>query len=213
MSALVAGEMVRAAYTAKPIGTPRPEGGPKHGQDSEVTYPNPDYQAQIKRVRRMVRSFRPPAPEPQPDPVSWGADHVRVRMVEAAQTLRRLPTAATDRPSSKAAGGLGAIHGWGGYGYSAPVVRVQPTTEEITRLEECLVWLRSWLDTDHQMAVWGVAMGVPLRKIAQQMTKRRHRDNKKGVSYETVRRYERSGVERIARRLDQKKARDKSAVL
>lgn len=163
--------------------------GPHLGELTEASWPHGD-------LRRRVRS-RPwsPSVEPEPEIVDWTAELVRRRMAEAMGVLDRLPLTSTDRPSrTLACWPLPVVHSIASaYNYGQVGARAVPTAEEIGRMDEALAWL-GWIPADWRAAVAGVARTVPLRRIARIMK----------THPEQVRRLERKGVERIARRLRQK---------
>lgn len=165
--------------------------GERVSLETEITYPARDYRQQPVRLRRKVHGYVEAPPEPLPDPVVGTAEYVRTRMAEAMQILKRLPYGKTDRPSTRTSAALPVVHSAvEAYGHWMPEVKNPPTAAEIDRMDECLAWLW-WVPAEWRKAVAGVACEVPLRRIATRMR----------CSHEHVRRLERKGIERIARRV------------
>lgn len=91
------------------------------------------------------------------------------RFEEAARTLRRLPNPPGSTPRGYASGWPDYIHDPGqSYGYNETRLRVTPTAEAISEMEECLVWL-GWLDPDDARIVWMRAEGARWRQIGIRM--------------------------------------------
>jgi hypothetical protein len=164
--------------------------GPHLGQPTEATFP-----ARGKRALSWALPWVASVDE-QVEAVHWTAELVRGQIAEAMRVLDRLPLGPTDRPSTKTGGTLPVVHSiTSAYGYNQVKARVAPSAVEIQRMEEILTW-QWWMPRPWWLAVTGVARDVPLRRIARIMR----------CSHEQVRRLERKGVERIARRLGQKGA-------
>jgi len=104
-----------------------------------------------------------------PSPIShegghWTVERVERRVVEAVDTLKRLPVPHVRRRvtlwpefvrDSREA-----------YGWETARLRLAPAAPEaITRLDETLVWLR-WLPRLSQRILWSRASGLSWRKIA-----------------------------------------------
>jgi len=157
--------------------------------DTTISYPVDE--ARRLRVSQRVSSAWEPGREPEPAVLSEIAEQVRHRFAEAMNILRRLPHGATDRPSTKTGATLPVIHSTAeAYGHWVITPKEPPTAEEISRMDATLEWLW-WIPADWRKAVVGVAIGAPLRRIARRM----------GCSHEHVRKIERKGIERIARRV------------
>lgn len=97
----------------------------------------------------------------------WTAKMVVDRLEEAASTLRRLP-----RVSPK-----GFSSSWPtivqefmeAYGESEVHLRLGPPPgEAITRMDECLEWMR-WLEADQARLVWWRAVKTPWKNITAKM--------------------------------------------
>ena len=94
----------------------------------------------------------------------WSMDDVQDRIVEAVDTLKRLPVPDIQRTVTR----------WPdivrdsreAYGYSTVRVRLAPAAPEaISRLDETLEWL-CWLPTAAQRILWSRANGLSWRRIA-----------------------------------------------
>ncbi len=95
----------------------------------------------------------------------WTIEDIHYRLVEAADTLRRLPMPKNSRPQELRAGWPDMVYEWSAYGYSPAQLRQSPPSpEHISNLDETLGWLH-WLDREQRMIVWARANGWTWRKI------------------------------------------------
>ncbi len=121
-------------------------------------------------------------------------DQIRIRLVEAVDTLYCLPLTGRDRPPKRIVSNMPPIvrQAWESYGWDkSRAPRPVATIEQITRMEEAVGWLL-WISDAHQRtAVWAMAHRLPRGRIARKMKCARW----------TVYRWERDGILRIAHRL------------
>ncbi|MBF0424609.1 MAG: hypothetical protein HQL66_02145 [Magnetococcales bacterium] len=99
----------------------------------------------------------------------WTPKLVADRLEEAASTLRRLPVAGL-KPREYGNAWPTVIHEFcEAYGWNEAVVRLgPPPSEAITRMDECLDWLR-WLEAEDVRLVWSRATRVPWKLIQRQL--------------------------------------------
>ena len=146
--------------------------------------------------RRLSAHCRPPRPATLriSDYSKQSLDMIRLRLVEAVETLYCLPLTGRDRPPRRIVSNMPPIvrQAWESYGWDkAQVPRPTATMEQITRMEEAIGWLL-WISDAHQRtAVWAMAHRLPRGRIARKMKCARW----------TVYRWEREGILRIAHRL------------
>jgi len=105
----------------------------------------------------------PPSTTARPAP--WTPEEIETRLVEAVDTLKRLPVPDIQR----------SVTLWPdvvqdsreAYGYATTRYRPAPAAPDaITRLDETLAWLR-WLPRAAQRILWSRANGISWRKIAR----------------------------------------------
>ena len=101
--------------------------------------------------------------DPHYTPDLWTPDLVKARLAEAADTLRRLPSA---RLKAKLTAWPDVVQSAAtAYGYEAAQTRpAAPSPEAISRMDETLGWL-FWVGNDGRRLLWARAMGVPWRKL------------------------------------------------
>lgn len=121
----------------------------------------------------------------------WTLERVEARLVEAVDTLKRLPApriqARTTRWPDFVRDSREA------YGWTTARLRLAPASPDaIGRLDETLDWLR-WLPRPAQRIVWARASGLSWRRIAQAI----------GKSPNTCRAWYLSALHHIAARLDE----------
>ena len=115
---------------------------------------------------------------------------VEMRLVEAVDTLKRLPVPDIQRSVTRWPEFIRDGHE--AYGYGAARVRLAPAASRaITRLDETLEWLR-WLPRAAQRIAWSRASGFSWRRIASFA----------GKAPNTCRAWHRSALHLIATRLN-----------
>ena len=154
------------------------------------------------RRRVMVQPWSPPPEDPLDeetgDPLHWEPGHVRARLREAMETLRRLPMPRDGRPRSVSSGMPDIVHQVvEAYGYGAGTSKAPVSPRDIARLDEVLDWLLWMPDRQDAVVVTAVAMGLTLRAVGRLV----------GRSHEWCRRRERAAVAGIAERLNQRTRR------
>ena len=149
------------------------------------------------RITRRVSARRQPERRPAlrvRDYSKQSFDLIRMRLVEAVETLHCLPLTGRDRPPKRLVSNMPPIvrQAWESYGYdlSRPP-RPTATKELITRMEEAIEWLLWIKDINRRTAVWAMAHRLLRSRI----------DRKMSCVRWTVYRWEREGIIRIARRL------------
>jgi hypothetical protein len=95
----------------------------------------------------------------------WTETGVEDRIVEAVDTLARVPAPTMRRHLTSWPDYVHDAHEAYGYGGSRPP-RCAAAPDAITRLDETLDWLR-WLPRDAQHILWSRANGLSWRKIAR----------------------------------------------
>jgi len=112
---------------------------------------------------------------------------------EALDSLRRLrATRHTWPDSTRVAWPQAVLEASEAYGYTAEAIhRPRPTAEEISHMDAVLPWLM-WLTRTERICLSGVAMGVPLRRLARIC----------GCSRTTAAAWARAAAARIAAALD-----------
>ena len=121
-------------------------------------------------------------------------NRIRLRLVEAVDTLRCLPSTGRDRPPRRIVSNMPPIvrQAWESYGWDkAEPPRPTATMDQITRMEEAIGWLLWITDIHWRTAVWCMAHRLPRGRIARKMRCARF----------TVYRWELEGIMRIAHRL------------
>lgn len=147
----------------------------------------------LEEVEEIVVPYQPAPAEDAPDaagtPAVWTADHVRGWITEALDTLSRLPG---DGPAGPRCALPPVVReAIESYGWQPTRVRQPVTLGESARLDSVLGWLFFLDDVQERRAVVGVALGVPLRRLARDMQ----------LSHTTVSRRESAGIARILARL------------
>ena len=101
--------------------------------------------------------------DPHYMPDLWTPELVKARLAEAADTLRRLPSA---RIRAKLTAWPDVVQSAStAYGYEAAHTRpAAPSPEAISRMDETLAWL-FWIETDGRRLLWARALGVPWRRL------------------------------------------------
>lgn len=125
----------------------------------------------------------------------WTPRAVALRFEEAARTLCCLPGVI---PRAKLSSWPAIIRTyWELYcdGEARPR-RFAATPKSVTEMDETLEWLR-WVDPKYAKVIWSRACHIPWRLMAERL----------GVSRQTVSEYYKRGLEIIAARLNQEKAR------
>lgn len=121
----------------------------------------------------------------------WTALEVERRLVEAVDTLKRLPAPRLQVRLTRWPDFIHATHE--AYGYHAITPRLGAAAPEaIGRLEETLLWLR-WLSPTAQRILWSRASGFSWRRIAAVARK----------APNTCRAWYLAGLKRIADRLNE----------
>ncbi|MFO7481293.1 DUF6362 family protein [Oceanibaculum nanhaiense] len=117
---------------------------------------------------------------------------VKARLAEAADTLRRLPSA---RIRARLTAWPDVVQSAStAYGYEAAQTRpAAPTPEAISRMDETLAWL-FWVENEGRRLLWARAMGVPWRRL----------EDLDGRSHVTLKRAHDRLLGEIARRLNGK---------
>ena len=149
-----------------------------------------------RAARRIVASRRPKRPPTLLiyDYSKQSLDLIRLRLVEAVETLYCLPYTGRDRPPRRIVSNMPSIvrQAWESYGYDKfRTPRPTATMEQITRMEEAIGWLLWIKDIQWRTAVWAMAHRLPRGRIARKMRCDRR----------TIYRWELSGIMRIAHRL------------
>ncbi len=99
-----------------------------------------------------------------PGAADYTALEIEARVIEAVDTLKRLPEKQIRRQVTKCPQFVRASHE--AYGYAAAGVRLAPAPPEaITRMDETLDWFRL-LPRDAQRIMWSRANGFSWRRIA-----------------------------------------------
>ncbi len=94
----------------------------------------------------------------------WTVATIEARIVEAVDTLKRVPAPDTQRAVTRWPEFIRAANE--AYGYTPMRVRRAPAAPDaITRLDETLEWLR-WLPPAAQRIAWSRASGLSWRRIA-----------------------------------------------
>ncbi len=122
----------------------------------------------------------------------WTPELVKARLAEAADTLRRLPSA---RIRARLTAWPDVVQSAStAYGYEAARTRpAAPTPEAISRMDETLGWL-FWVENEGRRLLWARAMGVPWRRL----------EDLDGRSHVTLKRAHDRLLDEIARRLNGK---------
>jgi len=108
-------------------------------------------------TNRSAEDVRGPGP--------WSETRVENRIIEAVDTLARVPAPTMRRRLTSWPDYVHDAHeAYGCAGYRPPRSPVAP--EAITRLDQTLDWLR-WLPRDAQHILWSRANGLSWRKIAR----------------------------------------------
>ncbi|MBC7134897.1 DUF6362 family protein [Oceanibaculum nanhaiense] len=125
-------------------------------------------------------------------PDLWTPELVKARLAEAADTLRRLPSA---RIRARLTAWPDVVQSAAtAYGYEAARTRpAAPSPEAISRMDETLGWL-FWVENDGRRLLWARAMGVPWRRL----------EDLDGRSHVTLKRAHDRLLDEIARRLNGK---------
>ena len=125
-------------------------------------------------------------------PDLWTTELVKARLAEAADTLRRLPSA---RIRARLTAWPDVVQSAAtAYGYEAARTRpAAPSPEAISRMDETLGWL-FWVENDGRRLLWARAMGVPWRRL----------EDLDGRSHVTLKRAHDRLLGEIARRLNGK---------
>ena len=152
------------------------------------------------RRRVQVQPWSPPPEDPLDevtgDPLTWEPGHVRARLREAMDTLRRLPMPKDGRPRILSSGMPEVVHHVvEAYGYAAGSPKTPVPRQDIGRLDEVLDWLMWLPERQDAIVVTAVAMGLTLRNVGRLV----------GRSHEWCRRRERAAVAGIAERLNQRR--------
>ena len=128
--------------------------------------------------------------DPHCTPDIWTPELVKARLAEAADTLRRLPSA---RIRARLTAWPDVVQSAStAYGYEAARTRpAAPTPEAISRMDETLAWL-FWVENEGRRLLWARAMGVPWRRL----------EDLDGRSHVTLKRAHDRLLDEIARRLN-----------
>lgn len=98
---------------------------------------------------------------------TWTVDHVEEMLIEAADTLKRLPA---ERPRGYACSMPAVVRSTHeAYGWEpAKLRRPPPSPQAIDRLDAVLGWM-AWLSEDQVRVVWARACGIPWRPICTRL--------------------------------------------
>jgi hypothetical protein len=98
-------------------------------------------------------------------PAPWTVQGIRYRLIEAADTLRRLPLPQRGKPAPLRAAWPDIVQEWTAFGWSpSRLSDAQPGPDAIRRLDETLAWLHL-LTRDQRMILWARAQNWTWRKI------------------------------------------------
>lgn len=99
--------------------------------------------------------------------MTWNPDLVERMLLEAAETLRRLPLEKPRGYFSAMPTPVRNIHE--AYGWEAARLRPPPpSAAAIDRLDQVLSWM-GWLSEDQVRVVWARACGVPWRPVCRRL--------------------------------------------
>lgn len=122
-------------------------------------------------------------------PIESAEKHIKERLKEAAQTLRRLPKARLS--TSMTAWPDVVRQSAEAYGYDRSFARpIPPRPDQITRMDEALPWLFT-LEPEVRRVVWARASGVSWRRLEMM----------DGRSHTTLRKLENRGIQGILEQL------------
>ena len=83
----------------------------------------------------------------------WTYDQVRARIVEMAETLRKLP--AVEGPSTKSNNMPDIVRRYDeAYGFETARARIRATGAEIARMEECFDWINTYLGEEDRKLIY-----------------------------------------------------------
>ena len=115
---------------------------------------------------------------------------VAARLEEAARTMDLLPAVNPGRIRSSWPEIIRDF--WESYGWNDLKVRLgPPTPDAISRMDECMEWLR-WLERDQMQLVWAKAVGFQWKQIIRRL----------GISRATAWRKWSSALSELAARLN-----------
>ncbi len=118
---------------------------------------------------------------------------VKLRMEEAADTLKRLRVSGCRPGGYKTAWPDIVQDFWDAYGDKDEEPREgRPSPAKIDRMDAAMVWLTWISEPNKRIVFFGRAMGVPVNKIADRL----------GIHRQTARRWNRDAAEIILRRLN-----------
>lgn len=120
-------------------------------------------------ITMTVEPWRPAPGDPEQERswggAGWTADLVRQWLSEAMETLRHCRS---DGPVGGRSSMPAVVHQAElAYGWAEATIRVLPTPAELARLDVVLEWIMLFDDLATRKALVGVAMGLPLRRIAR----------------------------------------------
>ena len=93
----------------------------------------------------------------------WTQKLVAARLEEAADTMKRLPEIKPQQHQSAWPPIIREF--WEAYGWDQAKVRLgPPLPEAITRMDECMEWLK-WLEPEQMQLVWAKAERFPWKEI------------------------------------------------
>jgi len=97
----------------------------------------------------------------------WTVEHVEDVLIEAADTLKRLPS---DKPRGYVSSMPTPVHSvYDAYDWEpVKLRRPPPSAAAIDQLDRVLGWM-AWLDDEQVRVVWARAIGVPWRPICQRL--------------------------------------------
>ncbi|KZD12527.1 DUF6362 family protein [Oceanibaculum pacificum] len=120
----------------------------------------------------------------------WTPEAVKARLAEAAEALRRLPSA---RLKARLSAWPDVVQSSAeAYGYDSAGMRpAAPGPAAISRMDETLGWL-FWLEAGARRILWARAMGVPWRRL----------EDMDGRSHVTLKRVQDKALATLAMRLN-----------
>ena len=97
----------------------------------------------------------------------WTKERVEERLEEAAEIMKRLPAVKPQQIRSAWPPIIQEF--WEAYGWNETHVRLgPPPPDAITRMDECMEWLR-WLERDQMQLVWARAERIPWKVILNRL--------------------------------------------
>jgi hypothetical protein len=188
-----------------PVDYRRQHAGPGDRQLRHLDSRNPVMSADHKRETEVRRT----AALTNPGRIRYTPEMVYERLANAVDVLRRLPFPRNGAPAALRSSHPKIVRSWREVvqalmdGTETDVLRVQPTPAALRMLDDTLPWLYAIQDPEMRLVLVFRLMGLSLRRVADIVTERREmRGVKKGISYDTVQRWEREALQRIASELN-----------